>query len=284
MVSVVVPAFNEAAAIPQTIAGIKAALAHAPCEIIVVDDGSTDATAAVAEAAGVRVLKQPHNRGYGAALKAGILAASHDTIIITDADGTYPNQEMGTLLERYGNGFNMVVGARHGANYHESILKTPLRFMLKWLVEFTTGRRIPDVNSGLRVFSRQEILPYFDTLCDTFSFTTSVTLAYLLTSKFVHYVPISYHRRVGETKVRLFRDSLRTLQYIVQAILYYNPLKLFVLLCAAVLLVGLVAAVIAIAWPSAMTWLAVVASVLVAILVFCLGLVADLLKQIMARR
>jgi glycosyltransferase involved in cell wall biosynthesis len=284
MVSVVVPAFNEAAAIPQTIADIRAALEDTPSEVIVVDDGSTDATAAVAEAAGARVLKQPHNRGYGAALKAGILASSHDTIIITDADGTYPNHEMRTLLEHYRNGFNMVVGARHGSNYRESIVKAPLRFVLKWLAEFTTGRRIPDVNSGLRVFSRQEIIPYFDTLCDTFSFTTSVTLAYLLTSKFVHYVPISYHRRVGPTKVRLFRDALRTLQYIVQAILYYNPLKLFVLLCGAVLIVAAVAAVVAIAWPSATAWLAVVVSLLVAILVFCLGLVADLLKQIMARR
>jgi glycosyltransferase involved in cell wall biosynthesis len=284
VVTVVVPAFNEAAAIPHTLDEIRAALAATAHEIIVVDDGSTDTTAAAASEAGVKMLKQPHNRGYGAALKAGILAAAHDTIIITDADGTYPNHEMRTLLDHYSRGFNMVVGARQGSHYRESIVKAPLRYVLKWLVEFTTGRKIPDVNSGLRVFSKKEIVPYFDTLCDTFSFTTSVTLAYLMTGKFVHYVPVAYHRRVGQTKVRLFRDSLRTLQYIVQAILYYNPLKLFILLCGIVFLIGVVVVLAALRWRPDIAWFATLTSAFVIIQVFCFGLLAELLKQILSRR
>ena len=123
----------------------------------------------------------------------------------------------------------MVVGARTGKYYRESIMKSLLRIILKFLVEFTAGRSIPDINSGLRVFSKKTITNYLQHLCNTFSFTTSLTLAYMMTGKFVEYIPIEYGKRMGVSKVRLFRESLRTLQYITQSIIYYNPLKLFIL-------------------------------------------------------
>ncbi len=140
---------------------------------------------------------------------------------------TYPFTEVPKLLEEYHKGFDMVVGARTGEHYRESNLKSPLRKILKFLVEFTAGRKVPDVNSGLRVFSKTTIIAYLNHLCDTFSFTTSMTLAYMMTGKFVKYIPIPYDKREGKSKVRLFRDSLRTLQYILQAINYYNPIKIF---------------------------------------------------------
>ena len=283
MISVVIPAFNEAKAIRQTVEEVRAALGSTTHEILVVDDGGRDATGEQAAAAGARVITHPHNVGYGGALKSGIRAAAYDIIIITDADGTYPNGDIPKLLTEFQRGFNMVVGARSGSHYQESALKAPLRWLLKWLVEFTTGSRIPDVNSGLRVFSRAEALPLLDSLCNTFSFTTSITLAYLMTGRFVGYVPIAYHPRVGETKVRLFRDSLRTLQFIVQAILYYNPLKLFLLICAASLAGGVL--LMAIGWQTYSPNIAALGTgcVLLVVPVFCLGLIADLLSRIMAR-
>jgi glycosyltransferase involved in cell wall biosynthesis len=283
MISVVIPAYNEADAIRATLAQLQAALPSTPHEIIVVDDGSSDGTGAAATAAGARVVVHPHNLGYGAALKTGIRAALYETIVITDADGTYPNEELPRLLELYGKGFNMVVGARSGQRYHESLVKSPLRYLLKWLVEFTTGRTIPDVNSGFRVFSRDEALPYLDLLCNTFSFTTSITLAYMMTAKFVGYVPIAYRQRVGRTKVRLFRDSLRTLQYIVQAILYYNPLKMFLLISGLLLIAGAVFMFIAVQWKIMTAFYLGVGCMLLVVTVFCLGLVAELLSKIMAR-
>jgi glycosyltransferase involved in cell wall biosynthesis len=283
MISVVVPAYNESLAIAETVLQIRQALASFEHEVVVVDDGSKDDTASVAGNAGARVIQQIHNLGYGAALKAGIRAAKFDTIVITDADGTYPNDAMPELIAEYRKGFNMVVGARRGDHYRESFVKAPLRKILKWLVEFTTGRGIPDVNSGLRVFSRSEIIPYFDTLCDTFSFTTSVTLAYMMTAKFVSYVPITYNRRVGQTKVRLLRDSLRTLQYIVQAILYYNPLKLFLLICGVLGAISVLSFAAASQGYTPALYVGAV-SLLMTIPVFCFGLLAELLKQIMVRR
>ena len=283
MITIVVPAYNEERGIAQTLRSLRAALeaAGTSAEIIVVDDGSADGTARAAEAEGAQVIRHPHNLGYGRALKSGIAAAAHDTIVIVDADGTYPAAGVPRLLDRFQNGFDMIVGARSGKAFHESFLKTVLRRVLKLLVEFTAGRGVADVNSGLRVFSKRTVLPYFSHLCDTFSFTTSLTLAYMMTGRFVGYVPIDYDERVGETKVRLVRDALRTLQYIVQAIAYYNPIKLFLLLIAVTLVTTVAAVVAAIPGGAPIMLLIATLGCLTSIVLFGLGLVADVLKQIM---
>lgn len=284
MISVVVPAYNEQHAIEPTVRAIQAVLPDPRLgggTVIVVDDGSSDDTAQVAAQVGATVVRHPHNLGYGRALKSGIAAATADTIVIVDADGTYPIPEIPALVERFHQGYDMVVGARSGKAFRESALKSALRYVLKSLVEFTAGRRVPDVNSGLRVFSRQTVMPYFAHLCDTFSFTTSLTLAYMMTGRFVAYVPVAYVERVGETKVRLFRDALRTLQYIIQAIAYYNPIKLFLLLIVATVLVTALAMLAAIPSGAAMIVLIATVGVLTSIVLFGLGLVADVLRQIM---
>jgi hypothetical protein len=196
-----------------------------------------------------------------------------------DGDGTYPIESAPQLVDEMSLGYDMVVGARTGNHYRGPGTKGPLRSILTLLVEFTTGRTVPDVNSGLRVFRRSTVMTYFGQLCDTFSFTTSMTLAYMMTGKFVKYVPIPYGERTGHTKVRLFRDSLRTLQYIVQAIAYYNPIKLFLLLAGAALIVTAIGVVILIAQA---TWLAIAVGclgVISAIMLLACGIVADVLRQ-----
>ncbi len=177
----------------------------------------------------------------------------------------------------------MVVGERRGEHYRGSAIKWPMRILLRFLVEWTAGRSIPDINSGLRVFSRGTSMAFFGHLCDTFSFTTSLTLAYMMTSKFVSYLPIDYHERLGKTKVRLWRDSMRTLQYIVQAVLYYDPLKIFVLMTIACCLIAAVSVGIGIMFKLLTGFLMAVGALIAAILVFGLGLLADLLRQIMAK-
>jgi polyisoprenyl-phosphate glycosyltransferase len=284
MISIVIPAYNEEAVILETIQRCKAVLAQvgdSNSEVIVVDDSSKDKTCEIARTAGVRVIEHPHNAGYGRSLKDGIKAAKNDTIVISDADGTYPLERIPDLLAEYRKGFDMVVGARKGKNYDESFKKKLLRIILKNMVQFTAGRKIDDINSGLRIFSRTTIMKYFDTLCDTFSFTTSVTLAYMMTSKFVKYIPIEYHLRVGKTKVKLFKDTLRTLQYIIEAILYYNPIKIFIVLAGAVFVFALLNFGTAFLTKfNTFFWLGV-GSILLSILIFSIGLVAVLLKQIL---
>lgn len=285
-VSIVIPAYDEENGIELTVGSIRDVFQQAGFEnyeIVIIDDGSTDRTAERARSAGARIVRHPHNVGYGRSLKDGIVAARYGTIVIADADDTYPVEHIPDLLQQFVRGFDMVVGQRTGGHYRESAIKAPLRHILKFLVEYTAGRKIPDINSGLRVFSRTTVLPYFQHLCDTFSFTTSLTLAYMMTGKFVAYVPIGYRQRIGKTKVHLFRESLRTLQYIVQAIIYYDPLKIFLMMSALCLLFALFCTVVAMVFQITSAFFLAVGSILVAVLIFAMGLLADLLKQIMAK-
>jgi len=284
MISVVIPAFNEKDAIADTVRRVKETLAAAKFEggeVIVVDDASTDGTERLAEEAGARVVRHPQNAGYGRSLKDGILAARHDTIVITDADGTYPLERIPDLVARYKQGFNLVVGARRGKNLDPYFLKKVLRGILKWLVEFTTGRDIPDINSGLRVFSKKECVPFFPNLSNAFSFTTSQCLAYMMTGKFVAFEPIDYFVRVGQGKVRLLRDSLRTLQYITEAILFYNPIKLFLVFSGFLLLLAVAGYGVYALRPGSMALFFAFQMTALSFLVFALGLVSVLLKHIL---
>ncbi|MDX2287727.1 MAG: glycosyltransferase family 2 protein [Hyphomicrobiaceae bacterium] len=286
MLSVVIPALNEEDAIAGTIDELRNVLTAAnitPFEIIVVNDGSTDATEERARAAGARIVNHPHNVGYGRSLKDGIRAAGYKTICITDADLTYPADAIPGLLEEYKKGFDLVVGARTGHHYSGSVFKGPLRSILKFMVEFTAQRKVPDANSGLRIFDRDTITTYFDHLCDTFSFTTSQTLAYSMTGRFIKHVPIAYKARVGKTKVKLFKDSMRTIQYIIQSMLYYNPLKIFILFAGLATALSLASFGVALATKLTTPYYLGVGGMLIALLIFSMGLLADLLRQIMVK-
>lgn len=284
MISVVIPALNEEGAIGATVTDVSQVLVAAgllPFEIVVVDDGSKDKTGQEAAEAGARIVRHPHNVGYGRALKDGIEAAAYDTIVICDADGTYPAAAIPELVRLYQDGFDMVVGERHGPHHRQSAMKVSLRAVLRLLVEWTAGRRIPDINSGLRVFSRAAAMRYFPHLCDTFSFTTSMTLAYMMTNRFVTYFKVEYFERIGHSKVRLFRDSLRTLQYVVEAIVYYNPLKIFLLAALICLVAAALMFAISLSFGIVTGMMLAVGTTMVAVVMLGLGMLAVLLKQIM---
>jgi len=288
MFSVVIPAYNEEDAIKPTIEFIEKTLKELNlegCELVIVDDGSTDKTSEILKeydnSSFVKVVRHPHNLGYGRSLKDGISAASNDSIVIIDCDLTYPFEKVKELFELYAQGFDMVVGARTGKFYKESVIKSPLRKILRFLVEFSAGRSIPDINSGFRMFSKKTVTTYFKHLCETFSFTTSMTLAYMMTGKTVKYFDIPYHEREGKTKVKLFKDSMRTLQYIVQAITYYNPLKIFLLFAILCFLCSILGFLASAFLGLKSGFLLGIGGLLTCIVIVCFGLIADLLKQIM---
>ncbi len=284
-VTCVVPAWNESPAIEPTCAQALAALQslNVPFQLIVVDDGSSDDTAAKARAAGATVISHPMNAGYGRSLKTGIDSAMHDTIVIMDADGTYPIDRVGELLAEYDRGIDMVVAQRQGAAYRESLIKMPLRIVLKSIVEFVSGREVPDVNSGLRVFSRASVRSYYPHLCDTFSFTSSLTLSYLMSGRFVKFLPMPYGERIGKTKVRIIRDSLRSLQYVFQQAIYYNPLKIFFSLSAFCLVLSALFLILGVGFQIRTAFFLAAGSFLVALIVVAMGILGELLKQIMGQ-
>ena len=224
--SVIVPVHNEAGGVVAVLRAL-ADVAQVR-EILVVDDGSTDGTREAVIAAAVpkvRVLSHEENLGYGASLKTGIREATTDWILIIDGDGTYPVERVADLL-REGPQADMVVGARNKT--HIPLLRRPAKWVLSRLANYLAQRRIPDLNSGLRLMRRSALEPFIGLLPQGFSFTTTITLAMHVNGYRVHYLPIAYHPRMGRSKIRPFRDTLNFLQLILRTIVYFEPLRVFV--------------------------------------------------------
>jgi glycosyltransferase involved in cell wall biosynthesis len=229
-ISVVIPIYNEEGGLTEGIAKIKKVFASLalPFEIIAVNDGSTDNTAQkLTEIADIKTLHHHSNRGYGASLKTGILAAAYPYILITDADGTYPAESIPELVKDLPE-YDMVVGARTGGEVHRSLLKHWAKMPVNWLANYLVNYKIPDLNSGLRVFNKELAKKYFKILPNGFSFTTNITLAFLSDGYRVKYLPINYYKRVGSSKVKPFSDALNYLTLVIRMILFYNPLKIFI--------------------------------------------------------
>jgi glycosyltransferase involved in cell wall biosynthesis len=226
-VTIVIPAFNEARCIAEVLRNVQRQLAQHDIdgEILVVDDGSSDGTAEIAAQNSVRVLRHHSNRGYGAALKTGILSASHEIIAIIDADGTYPARFLPEMIDRLEE-VDMVVGARTGATVHIPFLRRLPKWILNRLANYVTGTKIPDLNSGLRVFRRSVILQYLHVLPDQFSFTTTITMAMLCDRYAVHYIPIDYHRRTGKSKIVPWDAGVFAALILRMAVLF-RPLRVF---------------------------------------------------------
>lgn len=235
--SIVAPAYNEGEVIDSVLKGLTETLdgITGAYEIIVVDDGSEDNTAQIAgRFEEVTILRHRSNRGYGAALKTGIRHAVYDLICIVDADGTYPVEAVPNLVVRLVDGrFDMVVGARVGEQVEIPIIRRPAKWALRQLANFITDECIPDLNSGMRVFRRGTALRMFSILPNSFSFTTTITLAMLTNGYLVDYVPINYHVRVGRSKISPVRDTLHFIQLVGRIALYFAPLKIFLPASAA---------------------------------------------------
>jgi glycosyltransferase involved in cell wall biosynthesis len=167
----------------------------------------------------------PENRGYGASLKTGIRRSRFDTIVITDADGTYPAHYIPELVAQLGE-YDMVVGARTGENVAVPLVRRPAKWLLRVLAGYLAGRHIPDLNSGLRVMKKDLVRRFAHLLPAGFSFTTTITLAALCSSSLVRYSPIDYHARIGKSKIRPGHAFDFTL-LIIRTIVYFNPLKVF---------------------------------------------------------
>ena len=226
-ISVVIPVKDEADSIASVISSVRAALesCNEPHEIVAVDDGSVDGSQEIAQQAGARVVSHGTGRGYGAALKTGIRNARGSTIVIIDGDGTYPAERVPELLAGL-EAADMVVGARIRAGACVPILRRPAKWFLTKLASFLSGVSIPDLNSGLRAFRKDVVMPYLGVLPHRFSFTSTITLLMIGDGRSIEYIPIDYHKRAGKSKI-VPSDAFSFLMLIIRTIMFFNPLKFF---------------------------------------------------------
>lgn len=245
--SIVIPAYNESGGIAEVVDRVRkvASGLAGHWELIVVDDGSSDDTAARAEAAGARVIRHLQNRGYGAALKTGIRRAAYEQVVILDADCTYPPEALPELVSHAADQ-DMVVGARTKGDVQIPLVRRPAKAFLGWLASYLSGFPIPDLNSGFRLMRREAVNRYLGLLPNGFSFTTTITLAMLVSGLAVTYVPIEYHRRTGRSHIRPIRDTLGFFGLILRTVMHFNPLKIFLPL--ALLFIAGGAAVFCLSW------------------------------------
>ena len=239
-VSVLIPAYNEEESIAGTVEAIrKHSVGLKALEIIVINDGSTDRTGEIARGLPVTLIEHETNTGYGSGLKDGMQQAQHEFILIADADGTYPLEDIPKLLAAAAD-YSMVVGARTGAVVQVPLLRRPGKWIITRLAEYLSQRKIPDLNSGFRVFRKDVALRFLSLYPDGFSFTTTITLAMLTNHYKVKFIPINYHRRVGKSSIKPLRDFTNFTILIIRICACFNPLNVFVPPALLLILAGLV--------------------------------------------
>jgi glycosyltransferase involved in cell wall biosynthesis len=236
-VSVVLPAKNEAEGLRRTLPALRAVLPEA--EVIVVDDGSTDDTGAVAASLGARVLASPYSMGNGAAIKRGARAATGEVIVFMDADGQHDPALIPTLLARLDAGYDMVVGARDGSG-QASVGRGLANGLYNRLASWMTGHRVLDLTSGFRVARADRFREFLHLLPNGFSYPTTSTMAFFRSAYPVDYVPVRVDRRIGTAShIRPIKDGIRFLLIIFKIATLYSPLKLFAPAGAGFLFLGL---------------------------------------------
>lgn len=222
--SVIVPALNEAHAVGPLVAALLAAASWR--EILVIDDGSSDGTGAVAAAAGARVVRHPYNKGNGAAVKTGIRCASGKFILIVDADGQHQPADALRLVSPLAD-FELVIGAR-SSNSQASTTRRLGNAALNRIAAYLTGRPIPDLTSGFRAARRDCLLEFLHLLPNGFSTPTTTTLAFIKAGYSVLFVPIEAAQRQGRSKIRLGSDGARFFLILLKVITIFSPLRIFV--------------------------------------------------------
>ena len=269
-VSVIVPAYNEADSIAEVVADLRAAdVWH---EILVVDDGSKDATADRATEAGARVVRHPYNKGNGAAVKTGIRNATGEYILIVDGDGQHKPGDARRLVSRLGE-YDLVIGARstgtqatHARRFGNTALNR--------LAGYLTDRDIPDLTSGFRAARREHLREFLHLLPNGFSTPTTTTLAFIKAGYNVAFEPVEARQRTGQSKIRLARDGTKFLMIILRIVTLFSPLRVFLPFSIASFLVGFGYALWTI-WTQSHVTNSSTLLIIFSVIVFLVGLVSE---------
>ena len=275
-VTITIPAYNEEEGISDVITQLKGLGEN--YEILVIDDGSTDNTYKLATETGVKVIRHPYNKGYGAALKTGIRNAAADIVLFMDADGQHKPSDIKKLLQYIGE-YDMVVGARTKKS-KISLLRRPGKKVLSITANYLAGMKIPDLNSGFRALKKSVAMEFMHILPNTFSFSTTITLALINSGYSVKYVPIEAPARVGTSKIKPFRDGFRFIILIIRTITLFNPLRVFLPISAILFALGFFYLIYNIIFYLNVPDSAILL-IVTAIIIFIFGVLADQMSSLM---
>jgi glycosyltransferase involved in cell wall biosynthesis len=269
-VSVVIPACNEAGAIADVVRELAGIAGWS--EILVIDDGSSDDTAARAVAAGARVLRHPYRKGNGAAVKTGIRAAAGEYVLIIDGDGQHRPADALRLVARLGE-YDLVVGAR-APGTQAGLTRRAGNAVLNGLASFLTERQIPDLTSGFRAARRECLVEFLHLLPNGFSTPTTTTMAFLRAGYNVAFEPVEARPRVGASKIRLSSDGPKFLLIMMRVMTIFSPLRIFLPISIVSLLAGAAYGIYTVIEQGKIPNGAVLL-IMFAVIVFLVGLVSD---------
>lgn len=275
--SIIIPAYNEEKGIAAVLKKLVEFLGNSG-EIIIVDDGSSDNTADIAKDFGVKVIRHSRNMGYGAALKTGFRNAKNNIVVIMDADEQHNPKDLTKLIENIKSN-DMVVGVRNKKS-HFSFLRYPGKLFLHWVANYLMGEKIPDLNSGFRAIKKERVEEFLHILPNGFSFSTTITLAFLKSAYNVKYVPIvTYKRKTGKSRINFFKDGPKTLLLIVRVVILFNPLKVFVPAAFILFIFGFIFTLYGIIKYHSVPGSGII-TILSAIIIFFFGALADQIAAI----
>ena len=223
--SIVIPAKDEERGLAQTLPILKESYPDA--EVIVVDDGSRDATESICVEHGVKVISHPYPKGNGAAIKSGARAASGEFIVFMDGDGQHDPADIEKLLYKLEEGYDMVVGARGGRDDQANLARWSANSLYNWLASWMVNRKIDDLTSGFRAVNRKKFLSFLYLLPNGFSYPTTSTMAFFRAGYSVGFVPIKVSKRLGKSHINLLRDGVRFFLIIFKIGTLYSPLKVY---------------------------------------------------------
>jgi len=223
-ISIVLPAKNESGAIGQTIVQIKQL--QLVNEIIVINDGSTDSTAQIAEQSGAKVVTHPYSKGNGAAIKTGARTATGDIIVFMDADGQHDPSDIPKLLEKINQGYDLVVGARQKGS-QASMGRGVANALYNNLATYMTEQKVEDLTSGFRAVRADKFREFIYLLPNGFSYPTTSTMAFFRAGYSVTYVPIHAAKRIGKSHIQPLKDGVRFFLIIFKIATLFSPLKMF---------------------------------------------------------
>ena len=278
--SILVPVYNEEKSLKRTIESIQSVMNQTfhQYEIIAIDDKSRDKSQRILKSIkGIRTIFHSINQGYSNSLKDGILAAKYKHICITDADGTYPVHMIPKLLS-YADKYDMVIGKRRLTRSGVPYLRRPAKFILNSFASFIAGTRVPDLNSGLRIFKKEKAMRFWNLYPERFSFTSTITMAFMTNYYSVKYVPIPYYKRSGTSTIHPINDTVGFLSLLTRLAIYFRPLKVFIPASFILFLLSLLIAIISLLTGRIMDT-TVTIIFMTSIQILFLGLIADMVSK-----